>query len=86
MASAESTSTPTKLYTRAEVAKHNDSQETWIIIHNNVYNVTAFLNEVSFLSFLLHETLRAVSLLQLTRALGGTVADYCVKNYFYVRF
>ncbi|XP_024875747.1 cytochrome b5-like isoform X2 [Temnothorax curvispinosus] len=35
-----------KLFTRAEVAKHTDtSQDTWIIIHNNVYNVTPFLNE-----------------------------------------
>jgi len=35
-----------KLFTRAEVANHADtSKDTWIIIHNNVYNVTSFLNE-----------------------------------------
>ncbi|KAL6260681.1 hypothetical protein P5V15_008204 [Pogonomyrmex californicus] len=34
-----------RLFTRAEVAKHTDSKETWIIIHNNVYDVTTFLNE-----------------------------------------
>lgn len=34
-----------KLFTRAEVAKHYDSKDTWIIIHNKVYNVTAFLSE-----------------------------------------
>ncbi|XP_043275079.1 cytochrome b5 isoform X2 [Venturia canescens] len=42
---AESTNIPTKYFTRAEVAKHNDSKECWLIIHNSVYNVTAFLNE-----------------------------------------
>ncbi|KAG5312145.1 PREDICTED: cytochrome b5-like isoform X1 [Acromyrmex echinatior] len=35
-----------KLFTRAEVEKHSEtSKDTWIIIHNNVYNVTSFLNE-----------------------------------------
>lgn len=41
-----SSSTGTKLFSREEVAKYSDSKETWLIIHNNVYNVTAFLNEV----------------------------------------
>lgn len=36
-----------KLYRRDEVAKNNSSQSGWIIIHNSVYNVTEFLNEVS---------------------------------------
>ncbi|KAG5325931.1 CYB5 protein, partial [Acromyrmex heyeri] len=35
-----------KLFTRAEVEKHSEtSRDTWIIIHNNIYNVTSFLNE-----------------------------------------
>lgn len=33
-------------FTRAEVSQHNNLKETWIIIHNNVYDVTNFLNEV----------------------------------------
>ncbi|KAL7725941.1 hypothetical protein ACLKA6_017986 [Drosophila palustris] len=34
-----------KTFTRAEVAKHNTNKDTWLLIHNNVYDVTAFLNE-----------------------------------------
>ncbi|TDG51637.1 hypothetical protein AWZ03_002097 [Drosophila navojoa] len=34
-----------KTYTRAEVAKHNTNKDTWLLIHNTVYDVTAFLNE-----------------------------------------
>lgn len=36
-----------KQYTTEEVKKHNDNQSTWIVIHNNIFDVTAFLNEVS---------------------------------------
>ncbi|XP_068147516.1 cytochrome b5 [Drosophila tropicalis] len=34
-----------KTYTRAEVAKHNTNKDTWLLIHNNIYDVTEFLNE-----------------------------------------
>lgn len=34
-----------KKYTLAEVKSHNDSKSNWIVIHNNVYDVTEFLNE-----------------------------------------
>ncbi|XP_063701435.1 cytochrome b5 [Culicoides brevitarsis] len=34
-----------KLFTLAEVAKHNTNRSTWLCIHNNVYDVTEFLNE-----------------------------------------
>jgi len=34
-----------KQYTREEVKKHHDNQGAWIVIHNNIYDVTAFLNE-----------------------------------------
>lgn len=36
-----------KTFTRAEVAKHNSKENNWFVIHNNVYDVTPFLNEVS---------------------------------------
>lgn len=42
-----SAASSSKLFTRAEVAKHTDPNDTWIIIHNNIYNVTPFLNEVT---------------------------------------
>lgn len=34
-----------KLYSLAEVKSHNTNKSTWLVIHNNVYDVTAFLNE-----------------------------------------
>lgn len=37
----------TKTYSLAQVAEHNSNKSSWIVIHNNVYDVTAFLNEVS---------------------------------------
>jgi len=35
-----------KLFTREDVAKHTDVKDAWIIINDNVYDVTSFLNEV----------------------------------------
>ncbi|KAI8127242.1 hypothetical protein FF38_11553 [Lucilia cuprina] len=34
-----------KYYKRSEVAEHNSKENNWFVIHNNVYDVTAFLNE-----------------------------------------
>ncbi|CAD7013647.1 cytochrome b5 [Ceratitis capitata] len=34
-----------KVFTREEVSKHNTNKNTWLIIHNNVYDVSEFLNE-----------------------------------------
>jgi len=45
MASAESSTDTAKLCTRAEVAKHNDSEDCWVIIHNAIYDLTPFLTE-----------------------------------------
>src|SRR5690606_3267722 len=34
-----------KEYSRAEVLKHNIASDCWIIIQNNVYNITAFVKQ-----------------------------------------
>lgn len=31
----------------SEVAQHKDKKSTWIIIHDNIYDVTEFLDEVT---------------------------------------
>lgn len=35
-----------KCYTREEVQAHNMSKDTWLIIHDKVYDITGFLEEV----------------------------------------
>lgn len=36
-----------KIITTAEVKKHNTKDSVWMIIHNDVYDVTNYLDEVS---------------------------------------
>ncbi|XP_044756742.1 cytochrome b5-like [Coccinella septempunctata] len=36
---------PLEKYSRNDVKNHNDSNSTWLIIENKVYDVTTFLNE-----------------------------------------
>ena len=38
-----------KVYRLEEVKKHNDVKSTWIVIDNQVYDITTFLEEVSYL-------------------------------------
>lgn len=37
----------TQEFTYEEIQKHKDNKSAYIVIHNNVYDVTPFLNEVS---------------------------------------
>ncbi|KAK6185566.1 cytochrome b5 [Patella vulgata] len=37
--------TELKVYRLEEIAKHNNSKSTWLIIHDEVYDVTKFLEE-----------------------------------------
>lgn len=46
--------TSTKVYTLAEIAEHKTTDSCWIVVHDKVYDVTKFLDEVSdFFSFLI---------------------------------
>ena len=38
--------TQTTLYRMEEVKKHKDVKSAWIVVHNKVYDVTKFLEEV----------------------------------------
>ncbi|KAG5878297.1 hypothetical protein JTB14_017648 [Gonioctena quinquepunctata] len=35
----------TKQYSTQEIKDHNDNKSTWLVLHNTLYDVTAFLNE-----------------------------------------
>lgn len=36
-----------KEYSLSQVKKHNNNQGAWVVIHNEIFDVTSFLNEVS---------------------------------------
>lgn len=38
-----------KKYTWEEIRKHNESRSLWIVVHNTVYDVSKFMEEVSWL-------------------------------------
>lgn len=40
-----------KTFTLTEVAEHNEKKSVWIIIHDCVYDVTPFLDEVCYFFF-----------------------------------
>jgi hypothetical protein len=42
-----------KKYSLKEVEKHKDKNSTWLVIHDNVYDVTKFLEEVSLRNLIL---------------------------------
>lgn len=50
MGEEKKSSAGVKYYRLAEIEKQNSFKSTWIIIHNKVYDVTKFLEEVSSVS------------------------------------
>lgn len=45
---AEQSDKDVKYYTLEEIQKHKDSKSTWVILHHKVYDLTKFLEEVSW--------------------------------------
>lgn len=45
---AEQSDQTVKYYTLEEIQKHNHSKSTWLILHHKVYDLTKFLEEVSW--------------------------------------
>lgn len=37
------------VYSSEEVAKHSTKNDLWLVVHNKVYNVTEFVQEVKFI-------------------------------------
>jgi hypothetical protein len=72
------------LYRRDEVAKKNNSQGAWIVIHNSVYNVTEFLNEVSISCILFYMLVFFANCLQETIFLRSDLQDHislvCIQS------
>lgn len=58
---AKMTESSVKTYSLAEIASHNNSTSSWIIIHNNIYDVTAFLNEVRIAKHTPFQTSKEIS-------------------------
>jgi len=46
LSSTEAAPTATRLFSRKEVAEHNNSNDIWLIMDDHVYDVTKFINEV----------------------------------------
>lgn len=59
-----------KLFRLSEVAKCNDSRKAYIVIHNSVYDVTEFLNEV-------RTEMTCISLFYVTKYLRNTFDLWC---------
>lgn len=45
VSSAPSVTTSVKTYTLTDVAKHDTKSDCWLVIENNVYNVTSFIDQ-----------------------------------------
>lgn len=43
---AEASGDGVKYYTFEEIRQHNMSSDTWLVIHDKVYDITSFLEEV----------------------------------------
>lgn len=48
----QAVSTSAKVFTLAEIAEHKSTDSCWIVIHDKVYDVTKFLDEVSDIFFI----------------------------------
>ena len=42
----EESEQPVRKYTWEEIQKHNTNTSLWIVVHNKVYDVTRFMEEV----------------------------------------
>lgn len=78
----EASESSVKTYALAEIAKHNSNNSSWIVIHNNIYDVTAFLNEVRMKMILFSPVLsiRGRDVFAITKRERYAVSKMCVKS------
>lgn len=55
-----------KYYTLEDIRVHNMSNDTWLIIHDKVYDITIFLEEVRNNQYFLVATIKALMLSRIT--------------------
>lgn len=67
----------TQQFTYEEIQKHKDNKSAYILIHNNVYDVTAFLNEVCIKKHSTFVNVEQIGYCDVNR----TFTSYCFNNY-----
>lgn len=76
---AEASDKTVKYYTLEEIREHNHNKSTWLILHHKVYDVTKFLEEVSWRGATRTRAWRFPAVTVFRIAAGLTCAAVCAR-------